>query len=79
MLSGVVEDEPGREQEYEEGHCGTEDYEHSLGGVVRHPEERSTFQKKILRYSIKGLSTWIEGLMRSLGMSSLFSCLVNTD
>ena len=35
--------------------------------------------KKILRYSIKGLGTWIEELMRSLGMSSLFGCLVNTD
>ena len=49
MLSDVVEDEQGGEHdgigEYEENHGGTEEYEPSLtDGVVRHPEERSTFQ-----------------------------------
>ena len=49
MLSDVVEDEQGGEHdgigEYEENHGGTEEYEPSLAdGVVRHPEERSTFQ-----------------------------------
>ena len=35
--------------------------------------------KIFLRFSIKGIGTWIEGLMRSLGISSLFGFLVNTD
>ena len=78
MLSDVVEDEQGGEHEgvgeYEESHGATEEDD-----VLRHPEEISTFQKKILRYSIKGQGTWLERLMRSLGMSSLYGCLVNTD
>ena len=61
MLSDVVEDEEGGEHDDEGEHLksreGTEESE--LSPVVRHPEERSTFQK-ILKYSIKGLGTWID-------------------